>query len=356
MILCITGPTGVGKTDAAWSLLASTPLVMLDCDAFASRTPFSWQSAADVASVFEAIGAMMDFHIVRGAQGFVVTLTQEMASGFRNHRGHLVKAGLPLYSAQLTCDPDVLVTRIAQRDRTDDQKARERIDAVAQRAVFATLVDDFPAIDTTWLDERAVAARLLRAAATCGVRPADPAPTDDTLPRPPTIRTATPADAAPLAALGLQVWLHTYATAGVSAVIADYVLATFDVRAMSALVVDPDATVFVAEADAHLVGYAVVRFDAGRGAAVELATLYVQEHFARRGVGARLLSAAEDAARWRGHAGLWLTVNARNANAIGFYDAQGYARVGTAFFGLGGEQHENHVLERTDAPVREARR
>ena len=82
---------------------------------------------------------------------------------------------------------------------------------------------------------------------------------------------------------------------------------------------------------------------------MELQTLYVQEHFLGQGVGSLLLAAAEALARSRANSRLWLTVNATNRRAIAFYDRKGYAQVGTAYFVLGAERYENHVLAGPDA-------
>ena len=164
----------------------------------------------------------------------------------------------------------------------------------------------------------------------------------------PVFRNGEPRDAAQLAALGMQVWLHTYATAGISNTIARYVLAEFTPAKFDALIASDAAQVLVAEVGDHLVGYAVVNFGAvcpARAASTtELATLYVQAHFARRGLGARLLEHADALARSRSQGGLWLTVNAQNHAAIAFYARHGYARAGTAYFELGDARHENHVL------------
>jgi hypothetical protein len=42
-------------------------------------------------------------------------------------------------------------------------------------------------------------------------------------------------------------------------------------------------------------------------------------------------------------------VNATNSRAIAFYDRKGYAKVGMAYFVLGAERYENHVLAGPDA-------
>ncbi len=164
----------------------------------------------------------------------------------------------------------------------------------------------------------------------------------------PVIRAGRPADAENLAALGMQVWLHTYATDGISSIISRYVLDTFTVERFLALLAQPSTAVLVAEMNGNLVGYAVVTFDvecpAAAGFTAELATLYVQEHFAGRGVGSSLLAQAAALAARRCNTPLWLTVNAKNSRAIAFYRERGYTKVGIAPFRLGSEDHENHVL------------
>jgi ribosomal protein S18 acetylase RimI-like enzyme len=76
----------------------------------------------------------------------------------------------------------------------------------------------------------------------------------------------------------------------------------------------------------------------------ELQTLYVQAHFVGQGVGRQLLSVAEKTAFDLAGMPLWLTVNAHNSQAIGFYMRQGYTKQGTTDFVLGDQRHENLVL------------
>jgi GNAT superfamily N-acetyltransferase len=162
------------------------------------------------------------------------------------------------------------------------------------------------------------------------------------------VRRGVAADAGCLAVLAAQVWLHTYATDGISPVIADYVLAHITPAHYAQLLRDPSTHVLVALHAHHMVGLAVVRFSTPcpdqPDLSAELQTLYVQAHFLGQGVGARLLATAEAWARRRAHSRLWLTVNVTNSRAIAFYDRKGYIKIGTAYFILGTERHENHVL------------
>jgi diamine N-acetyltransferase len=145
----------------------------------------------------------------------------------------------------------------------------------------------------------------------------------------------------------------THATDGISREIAEYVLRELTPEKYSALLNDPACHVVVAEQHENLVGLAVVKFGvqcpAGKSSAAELQTLYVQEHFVSRGIGKLLLQAAESKVHQHMNTALWLSVNAKNVEAIAFYAHQGYAKVGTTFFVLGEGRHENHVLIGRDA-------
>ena len=162
------------------------------------------------------------------------------------------------------------------------------------------------------------------------------------------IRQAQPDDAPRLAVLATQVWMHTYATQGVSPVIADYVLAELAPQSFVAKLGNPAITILVAERDAHLLGLAVSQSDAvcasTPAATVELATLYVQAHCKGQGIGSRLLHDARALAAKHASGGLWLTVNAQNAAAIDFYTRHNFQRVGSADFVLGDVAHENLVM------------
>ena len=167
------------------------------------------------------------------------------------------------------------------------------------------------------------------------------------------IRIGRSEDADRLAVLAAHVWLHTYATGGITADIAEYVLREITPEKYLAVLSDPTCQVLVAASGESLVGLAVVKFGipcpAGNYSSAELQTLYVHEHFVGCGAGKALLRAAETEAKQRSDAVLWLTVNAKNTRAIAFYARQGYTKVGTSYFVLGEGRHENHVLIGADA-------
>jgi ribosomal protein S18 acetylase RimI-like enzyme len=94
-------------------------------------------------------------------------------------------------------------------------------------------------------------------------------------------------------------------------------------RAFRRFVTAPSAAFIVATLGGAPAGYAVVLFRSGSKLA-RLYSLLVDADAGGRGIGTRLLAAAERAARKRGAAVLRLEVRTRNRRAIGLYEAAGY--------------------------------
>ncbi|WP_166653506.1 GNAT family N-acetyltransferase [Paraburkholderia flava] len=164
------------------------------------------------------------------------------------------------------------------------------------------------------------------------------------------IRTARPEDAASIAVLGAHVWVHTYAAAGVSDVVAQYVLMTFTRERILALVNDPGILLLVAEVEGNLAGYIAMRFGSYHAdLPIEIETLYIQDSFSGRGIGSALLTHARSIAEERtGNRSIWLTVNSQNEKAISFYHSRGMRQEGVAYFELDGIKHENRVMVARD--------
>jgi hypothetical protein len=163
-IIFLTGTTGSGKTDTAWALVSRLDeLVFLDCDWFASRSPFSWKRAADVESVYRGIRSQIAFHLGEGRSRFVVTLTLEMAALFQDNYAAFAAFGLPICAFRLVASNDTIKARIIGRDRI--QKAEELDNALRQQAEFDRLYAAetiFNRIETDGLDAHAVAGTIVR--------------------------------------------------------------------------------------------------------------------------------------------------------------------------------------------------
>jgi ribosomal protein S18 acetylase RimI-like enzyme len=163
------------------------------------------------------------------------------------------------------------------------------------------------------------------------------------------IRLALASDASNIAALGMQVWLHTYAKEGIRQEISDFVFASFSPTSIAELIADSTKFVLVVQHHEHLLAYAVVK----RGSpcptrpelSIELETLYVQAHFAGLGLGpALLLACKEHLEALGGVAQFWLSTWHRNTAAINFYLKLNFQRQGSSYFQLSEEQHENFIF------------
>ncbi len=78
--------------------------------------------------------------------------------------------------------------------------------------------------------------------------------------------------------------------------------------------------------------------------AIEVQQLYVDENRLRKGIGRTLMDRAVATAREEGHAGLWLSVWQDADWAIGFYEAYGFRRIGTAEFWLGRSCYMDYLM------------
>lgn len=162
----------------------------------------------------------------------------------------------------------------------------------------------------------------------------------------PVIRQAAPADAPCIAALGLQVFLETYATSGIWPALAREALGSFSVEAIEFQLQLPGAFFLVAEHGDRLVAFAQFAqpaYEKPEGT-FWVERLYVQEPFTRRGIGKALLSRVEALARENGATAISLTAWVGNARALAFYSSQGYDDVGPTTFTFEGESYENRRL------------
>ena len=164
-------------------------------------------------------------------------------------------------------------------------------------------------------------------------------------------RLAVPDDALTLGALATQVWLDTYGVAGIRPVMAEEVRRSFSTGAMQTGLARTDTRIVVAELNAHLVGFAQLRYETPQALVVsnkpaELERLYVQRPFLGQRVGALLLHEAEELAAQGGADALWCSVWIHNMRALRFYERRGYVKHGATWFDLDRERHENHVLSK----------
>lgn len=171
-------------------------------------------------------------------------------------------------------------------------------------------------------------------------------------------RDAKTNDALRLAALSIEVWLNTYAKAGISDVFAEYVLQRFTSQYFEQIITEGTKQLILAEQDNHLLGYIVIDYQASLPeslhaltAATEISTLYVRARHGGHGIGSALMQQAREAVFARNISHIWLSVLHDNYPALNFYKQQGFQRQGTIWFELPGERHENYVLTQAVLPA-----
>lgn len=166
-----------------------------------------------------------------------------------------------------------------------------------------------------------------------------------------TIRPASQADAASIAAISIQVWVGTYLKNGVSAFFADYILQEATVAKTEALIATSSELILVSENEEGIDGF--IRLSSDSLAPVtgcsdtEIATFYVQPRHHRKGIGEKLLSAVLSHCQRTDIPSVWLQTNAENDQAIAFYDKQGFEHVGETEFRIHDQGYLNNVYRKT---------
>ena len=155
-----------------------------------------------------------------------------------------------------------------------------------------------------------------------------------------TIRRATVADAAVLAAFGAKTFADTFGAFHSASDLAMHLEEAFGVAQQTAELADPAMVTLVAEIEGALAGftqvYAGMVPECVTGPApIEIKRFYIDTPWHGQRVAQRLIDAAYEVARERGAQTVWLGVWEHNPRAIAFYRRQGFAQVGAHTFMVG---------------------
>jgi GNAT superfamily N-acetyltransferase len=167
----------------------------------------------------------------------------------------------------------------------------------------------------------------------------------------PTIRRATPEDAALLSDMAARIFHETFAAENRPEDMKAYMDEAFTVERQADELADPSAIFLLAYVDDAPAGYAkLFRGDVpecvdGPGP-IELARLYADHAWHGRGVGAALMEACLDEARKGGFETMWLGVWERNWRALAFYRKWGFAECGSHVFRLGTDDQTDILMMR----------
>ena len=155
-----------------------------------------------------------------------------------------------------------------------------------------------------------------------------------------------------LSAFAARVFSETFAADNNPNDMAAYMAIAFSPEQQRRELVDPECSYIVAEQDAQLAGYVLVRTgdDAPECVtvrpSVEIARLYVDRPWHGSGVAQRLMDAALADAVARGAVGAWLGVWEHNVRAVRFYEKNGFRDVGAHVFVLGSDSQTDRVMWR----------
>jgi GNAT superfamily N-acetyltransferase len=174
------------------------------------------------------------------------------------------------------------------------------------------------------------------------------APNNTAFPR---LQRATVQDADRLADLAVRLFEWTYRGQHDPQDEATYIQEKLSPAAMARTLADPNAVIFMAEAESGLCGYAHLQLGSAVPEVVaahpaELVRLYVDPSWFGKGLGAALLEAVLATAVREEADILWLIVYHRNSRAKAFYTKHGFQSVGQCEFRLGAATTIDDVLAR----------
>jgi ribosomal protein S18 acetylase RimI-like enzyme len=167
----------------------------------------------------------------------------------------------------------------------------------------------------------------------------------------PTIRRATPADAAQLAEIAGRTFAETFGPHNRDEDMRHHLAEAYGEAQQRAELENPRVISLFSQVGDELAGYAQVRRSPTPAcvpdvAPVELWRFYVDASYHGLGIAQAQMHAVEDAARELGGATLWLGVWERNERAIAFYRKCGFSDVGAQEFWLASDRQTDRVMVR----------
>ena len=155
------------------------------------------------------------------------------------------------------------------------------------------------------------------------------------------VREPNKSDASSITAISIEAWIGTYLKHGVNAFFADYALEEFTPLKIEKLIADPNQFILVSDNEEGIDGFIRVSSSSTAPVAdcseIEILTFYVQPRHHGKGIGKRLLSAAQHHYRNQNANSVWLTPNAENDPAIASW---------TAHRGAAGHRPHGHGTDR----------
>lgn len=162
-----------------------------------------------------------------------------------------------------------------------------------------------------------------------------------------TIRRAAADDIDRLSVVGAATFLDGFAGVIDGDAVVAHCLGQHDAATYRALLAKPDAAAWLAEVGGAPVGYSLICPPdlPGAGAGdLELKRIYALSRFHGSGIASALLAPAIAHVRAAGAKRLLLGVYQGNTRAIGFYQREGFADIGTRDFRVGAQTYRDWVM------------
>jgi diamine N-acetyltransferase len=164
------------------------------------------------------------------------------------------------------------------------------------------------------------------------------------------IRTARPADAAPLSALMRATFLAANGHCGAPHNVSRFLDAAYRPELQVNEIRDPDTLTVIVEQEGRWAGFAQLRWGSAvppeviARHAVELGLIYFAPEFHGLGIAAQLVANLLAAARVRGSHTVWLSVWQESQQALRFYRKHGFEIVGRSTVLMGDELKQSRVM------------
>lgn len=164
------------------------------------------------------------------------------------------------------------------------------------------------------------------------------------------IRRAEITDAETLRVLAVESFVHAYAAYNTESDMQNYLASNFSIEKIEEELADEQLVFLLAYEGNRLTGYVKLNRSIGaRGGAdnpLEISRLYTAPSQIGRGIGKKILQAAEEFARANGCDALCLDVWQKNYRAVNFYQREGFSICGLTQFRLGDDIQDDFVMIR----------
>jgi len=150
--------------------------------------------------------------------------------------------------------------------------------------------------------------------------------------------------------LAIETFANTYRHLNTPENFKLYVDTAFDESQIQKEMNNPDSTFYFLQSNTNSIGYIKINEGDAQNEEMpadhlELERIYLAKAQQGNGYGKLMIDFVKEIANAKGKSVIWLGVWQKNANAIGFYESQGFVKAGTHEFVLGDDVQTDWVME-----------